>query len=111
MAWVLGLSHALNIAFFSALARSGLPADELAAVSSTTFERQLALARQVASENPHLYYEIQRLNPGGREGLRALQGALAELIDQVEDDREDAFVATMRRGAEYLRGLDAEGRT
>jgi chorismate mutase/prephenate dehydrogenase len=66
--YVLGLSHALNIAFFTALAQSGEMAERLAELSSTTFDRQLAIARGVADENPHLYYEIQRLERAGRRG-------------------------------------------
>ena len=61
IAYVLGLSHALNIAFFTALAGSGEPAARLARLSSTTFDRQLEVAEAVSHENPHLYFEIQRL--------------------------------------------------
>ena len=39
IAYVLGLSHALNIAFFTALAESGEAAPKLAKLSSTTFMR------------------------------------------------------------------------
>jgi chorismate mutase/prephenate dehydrogenase len=41
IAYVLGLSHALNIAFFTALADSGEAAPRLATLSSTTFDAQL----------------------------------------------------------------------
>jgi chorismate mutase/prephenate dehydrogenase len=40
IAYVLGLSHALNIAFFTALAESGEAAPRLATLSSTTFDAQ-----------------------------------------------------------------------
>jgi chorismate mutase len=40
IAYVLGLSHALNIAFFTALAESGEAAPRLATLSSTTFAAQ-----------------------------------------------------------------------
>ena len=46
IAYVLGLSHALNIAFFTALAESGEAAPQLATLSSTTFDAQLGVAAQ-----------------------------------------------------------------
>ena len=65
IAYVLGLSHALNIAFFTALAESGEAAPRLAKLSSTTFDSQLDVASKVAQESPELYYEIQSLNDYG----------------------------------------------
>src|SRR3954465_2242627 len=62
IAYVLGLSHALNIAFFTALAESGEAAPRLAKLSSTTFDSQLDVASKVAQESPELYFEIQSLN-------------------------------------------------
>jgi chorismate mutase/prephenate dehydrogenase len=62
MAWVLGLSHLVNIAFASALAESGEAVPLLRQISSSTFNAQLKVAAQVVSENPHLYYEIQQGN-------------------------------------------------
>src|SRR5690606_18096539 len=67
IAYVLGLSHALNLAFVTALAESGEAAPKLAELSSTTFDAQLGIAARVASESPQLYFEIQRLNDYGTE--------------------------------------------
>src|SRR6202041_849109 len=72
IAYVLGLSHALNIAFFTALAESGEAAPRLVQLSSTTFDAQFDIASDVAAESPELYYEIQRLNDFGAESLNAL---------------------------------------
>jgi hypothetical protein len=44
IAYVLGLSHALNIAFFTALAGSGEAAPRLAQLSSTTYDAQVDVA-------------------------------------------------------------------
>lgn len=102
IAYVLGLSHALNIAFFSALADSGAAAPRLAQLSSTTFDRQLAVASQVASENPRLYFEIQHLNAHGDRALQALERAVARLTRAVRSGDELDFVAMMERGRGYL---------
>src|ERR1700722_5111851 len=80
IAYVLGLSHALNIAFFTALADSGEAALRLAKLSSTTFDSQLDVAGRVAAESPDLYFEIQSLNDYGGESLQALQHAGERLL-------------------------------
>jgi chorismate mutase/prephenate dehydrogenase len=107
--WVLGLSHALNLAFAAALADSGAMADRLARASSTTFDRQLAIARQVTGENPHLYFEIQHLNAHGGEALSALERALTTLTNAVKTGDEAAFVSLMSRGRSSLSPGEAAG--
>jgi len=102
IAYVLGLSHALNIAFFTALAESGEAAPALAKLSSTTFDEQLAVARKVADDNPSLYFEIQSLNDYGTESLSALLYAVERLRSVVRAGDEEGFAALMERGREYL---------
>lgn len=102
IAYVLGLSHALNIAFFTALAESGEAAPKLARMSSTTFDSQLDVASRVAQESPELYYEIQSLNDYGAESLEALSQAVERLRTAVVSQDHDAFVALMQRGRDYL---------
>ena len=102
IAYVLGLSHALNIAFFTALAESGEAAPKLARMSSTTFDAQLDVAARVAQESPELYYEIQSLNDYGAESLEALSQAVERLRTSVLKQDHATFVALMRRGRDYL---------
>lgn len=104
IAYVLGLSHALNIAFFTALAESGEAAPELATLSSTTFDDQLAVASRVAEENPRLYFEIQSLNDYGTESLAALLYAVERVRSVVRAGDEGEFVRLMERGRRYLSG-------
>jgi chorismate mutase/prephenate dehydrogenase len=107
IAYVLGLSHALNIAFFSALAASGEAAPRLAQLSSTTFDAQLDVATLVASESPQLYFEIQSLNDYGVDSLDALANAVEHLREAVRTRNETSFIDMMRRGREYLAGRTA----
>lgn len=97
MAWVLGLSHALNLVFAQALRDAGLPISALDRLASTTFDAQLTTARRVLAENPHLYFEIQRLNPHGDDALAALADAAAALRSVVADRDEEGFFAWMER--------------
>jgi chorismate mutase/prephenate dehydrogenase len=101
-AYILGLSHALNIAFFTVLANSGEAAPRLAQMSSTTFDSQLEVATRVAQESPDLYYEIQSLNDFGAEPLEALAQAVERIRTAVLSQDHDAFVSLMTRGREYL---------
>jgi chorismate mutase/prephenate dehydrogenase len=102
IAYVLGLSHALNIAFFTALADSGEAALRLANLSSTTFDAQLEVASRVAAESPELYFEIQSANEYGGESLKALRSAVERLIAVVTTRNGKEFEALMTRGRSYL---------
>jgi len=107
IAYVLGLSHALNIAFFTALADSGEAAPRLATLSSTTFDAQLKVAANVAHENPDLYFEIQQLNDYGTESLAALLLAVERLRSVVRAGDSAGFRALMERGRAYLESRTA----
>jgi chorismate mutase/prephenate dehydrogenase len=102
IAYVLGLSHALNIAFFTALAESGEAALRLARLSSTTFDSQLDVAGRVAAESPDLYFEIQSLNDYGGESLQALSEAVERVRHAVTTKNAGEFTALMTRGRAYL---------
>jgi chorismate mutase/prephenate dehydrogenase len=100
--YILGLSHALNLAFFTALAESGELVPKLKRLSSTTFDAQLAVASRVAGDNPHLYFEIQSLNEFGGDSLEALVDAATKIRDLVARNDEDGFVRLMEAGRDYL---------
>ncbi len=102
IAYVLGLSHALNIAFFTALAESGEAAPKLAKMSSTTFDSQLLVSESVAQDNPRMYFEIQHLNKFGVEPLDALSEAANRIRKLVTTGDEDGFVELMHKGRDYF---------
>ena len=108
VAYVLGLSHALNIAFFTALAESGEAAPKLARMSSTTFDAQLDVATNVSEESPELYYEIQALNDYGAESLQALTHAVERLRTAVLTRDFATFRGLMDQGLAYLKGRREE---
>lgn len=109
MAWVLGLSHLVNIAFASALAESGEQVPLLERISSSTFNAQLKVAAQVVSENPHLYFEIQHGNDSTSQVIEQFRTALNGLADAVARADEDHFTRAMQRAHERLsHGLDPD---
>jgi chorismate mutase / prephenate dehydrogenase len=110
IAYVLGLSHAVNIAFFTALAESGEAAPRLARLSSTTFDAQLEVAGHVAEESPALYFEIQALNEYGTESLTALLFAVERLRATVRAHDAAGFRQMVERGRSYLHTRPQPGR-
>jgi chorismate mutase/prephenate dehydrogenase len=95
MAWVLSLSHLVNIAFASTLAGSGEAVPLLRQISSSTFNAQLRVAAQVVSENPHMYFEIQSGNNKTAEVVGHFKRVLESLADAVGRGDEDLFVQAM----------------
>ena len=109
MAWVLGLSHLVNIAFAGALAESGEAVPLLKQISSSTFNAQLNVATQVVSENPHLYYEIQKGNVNTAEVSEHFRKVLDELMKAVADNDENVFTRYMDAANRRLAETDKKG--
>jgi chorismate mutase/prephenate dehydrogenase len=99
---VLGLSHAVNISFFSTLKESGVDFNTLEAISSTTFKRQVAISRKVSLESPHLYYEIQHENPHTARCLEMFEMVVNQLRLAATADEDTAFVKLMEEGKRYF---------
>jgi chorismate mutase/prephenate dehydrogenase len=104
MGWLLGLAHLSGMVFGAALARSGLPAEELQACASTTFLRQASTASSILAEDPDLYLDIQRLNPHREVVYRAAHEALDELVHAVESGDVEAFRRTLAAGRRAVMG-------
>jgi chorismate mutase/prephenate dehydrogenase len=102
MSYVLGLSHAVNIAFFRTLTRTGIDFGRLDQASSTTFRSQAATSKRVANESPNLYYEIQHLNPYSQRCLELLREAVADIEASAMDEDRKRFVEIMKEGREYF---------
>ena len=105
IAYVLGLSHALNVIFLTALADSGETAPRLANISSTTFDAQLDVAGSVARDNPYLYFEIQTLNDYGAQSLDALVAAVERFLSVVKSGDMEGFRELMEQGESYFSDL------
>lgn len=102
MQYVLGLSHLVSLLFFWTAVRSGKSFAELDALSSTTFQKQVRTAREVASESPLLYHEIQHLNRHSPALFRLLRRSLLEIERAALDPDPRAFVALMEGGRRYF---------
>jgi chorismate mutase / prephenate dehydrogenase len=101
VSYVLGLSHAVNIAFFETLRLSGTEFNTFEDIASTTFKNQTSSSRRVAKENPYLYYEIQHENPYTDIMLELLQQAVAEIKEAADSGENSRFVKIMNDGKNY----------
>ena len=101
-AYVLGLSHFVNLLFARILATSGIPFRELAAVGSTTFRSQFVTTASVARDNPELYYTIQKANRFSEKVYRELEATAADWIGWVERGDSAAFVDGMAALHDWL---------
>ncbi|MDO5854098.1 MAG: prephenate dehydrogenase/arogenate dehydrogenase family protein [Thermoplasmata archaeon] len=102
MSYVLGLGHAVNIAFFTVLERSGISYRDMQSVASTTYDKMMDTNLSVALEDPYLYYEIQHMNANGTAMLKAFDQAVNDVVDAALSDDPRAFKDLMDRGREYF---------
>jgi chorismate mutase/prephenate dehydrogenase len=101
-AYVLGLSHVINIINACVLAESGAAHEQLARVGSTTFASQMATTATVIRESPELYYSIQRLNPFTPEVYASLRRVVEDATGRVLSSDHDGFVRLMERGRQWM---------
>lgn len=102
MSYVLGLSHAVNIAFFTVLERSGISFEDMRSVASTTFGKNLDTNLSVALEDPSLYYEIQHLNSHREEMWDLFTDAVDDLRRASLSDDPGHFKKLMDDGRRYF---------
>lgn len=103
MSYVLGLSHIVNIAFFTVLRNSEIPFEEFISLSSTTFDRMTDTFMSVALEDPELYYEIQNLNADRDRMLDELDRGIEQVSKAAASEDSEMFKELMLKGKEYLK--------
>jgi chorismate mutase/prephenate dehydrogenase len=101
MAYVLGMSHAVNLVFTDMLARSGKTFPALSKVASSTFAKQIKASRDVAYEAADLYYEIQTLNSHTPGAFALFLGTAKELERTVREKDFQGFADLMARARRY----------
>jgi chorismate mutase / prephenate dehydrogenase len=101
-AYLLGLSHLVNLLFARALATSGRTAAELAAVGSTTYRAQVTTTESVLLEDPELYFAIQALNPFSADVVAGLRQALDDWAGWISGRDLASFSSAMRQARHWL---------
>ncbi|MFZ5447651.1 MAG: prephenate dehydrogenase/arogenate dehydrogenase family protein [Thermodesulfobacteriota bacterium] len=92
MAVVQGLAHFLLISFGSVIQELGVSPDDLEEFSTPTFATLHTLARRLLSQDAKLYACIQLQNPANRMVLRALEGAVADILYFIQRQDADGLV-------------------
>ncbi len=106
MAYVLGLSHAVNIAFFTVLDRSGIDYEDMCTVASTTFRKNMETNESVALEDPRLYYEIQHSNAFRDRMWKEFSKAVEDIREASVDKDNSRFISIMDAGRRYFSDKD-----
>ncbi|MEO0293270.1 MAG: bifunctional chorismate mutase/prephenate dehydrogenase [candidate division WOR-3 bacterium] len=102
ISYILGLSHVINIIFMKALMNGEYKYEELKEMASTTFNSQLKTTKDVITENPYLYYAIQKFNPFKNKLYKNLESALRYVIKSVKDGKKKNFINVMEEGKKWL---------
>ena len=102
ISYVLGLSHILNIIYIRVLMDGGYAYEELKKIASTTYLSQMVTASSVIKENPHLYYEIQNLNPFKEDLFDTLIETTITMADMITEGNKKNFVRIMEKGRDWL---------
>jgi len=92
MAVVQGLAHFMLIAFGAVIRDLGVSLEDLEEFSTPTFATLHNLTRRLLSQDPKLYACIQLQNPANRIALRALEGAVADILYFIQRQDADGLV-------------------
>jgi prephenate dehydrogenase len=92
MAVVQGLAHFMLIAFGAVIRDLGVSLDDLEEFSTPTFTTLHNLTRRLLNQDPKLYACIQLQNPANRIALRALEGAVADILYFIQRQDADGLV-------------------
>jgi len=102
ISYVLALSHIINIIFMKTLMDGEYEYADLKKIASTTFLSQMGTTKEVITENPSLYYAIQKFNPFKNNLYDRLEQALKYVIESVvKGDKED-FIKIMKEGKKWI---------
>ena len=92
MAVVQGLAHFMLIAFGTVIRDLGVSPEDLEEFSTPTFAALHNLTRHLLSQDAKLYACIQLQNPANRIVLRALEGAVADILYFIQRQDADGLV-------------------
>jgi chorismate mutase/prephenate dehydrogenase len=102
ISYVLGLSHIINIIFMKTLKDGEYDYEDLKKVASTTFVSQMGTTKEVITENPDLYYAIQKFNPFKNNLYDRLEQALKYVIESVLKGNKNDFTKIMKEGKKWI---------
>lgn len=102
MSYILQLTHAINIIYFTVLSNSKIQITNLESAASPICRKQLLNAENVAVQDPDLYFEIQKLSGHLGKLYEELGAAQGELVEALASDSSSKFRRLMEKGRKYF---------
>ncbi len=102
MSVVQGLTHFSYISIASTIQRLQISVQESREFASPVYSLMLDMISRIVSQNPYLYYSIQKNNPQTSISRRMLIEENNKLTKMIEEDREEEFVENMSDSAKFL---------
>ncbi len=109
MAVVQGLAHFVLIALEMTIRELGVAPEDLEDFATPTFTTLHNLARRLLSQDAALYACIQLQNPANRVALRALEGAVADILYFIQRQNADGLVRLIESVKEGFISGENEG--
>lgn len=102
MSVVQGLTHFSYISIASTIRKLGVSVKKSRDFASPVYSLMLDMISRIVSQNPYLYYSIQKSNNQTAHSREVLIGEMRYLADLVLDSNEDEFVENMIKSTRYL---------
>ncbi len=103
MAWVQALNHFLLLSLGKALEEDGISLEQLLALATPSFERQLRIVGRLALQDPELYATIQMANPYTHKVLSTFDSHQRALLEAITRGDRARFVEIFKE----VQGLGA----
>ncbi|MCD7781764.1 MAG: prephenate dehydrogenase [Methanosphaera sp.] len=102
MSVVQGLTHFSYISIASTIERLQVSVKKSREFASPVYSLMLDMISRIVSQNPYLYYSIQKNNPQTAISRRTLIEESKKLAKLIEESKEAEFVENMSNSAKYL---------
>ncbi len=102
MSVVQGLTHFTYISIASTIRRLGISIKRSRDFASPIYSLMLDMISRIVSQNPYLYYSIQKENPNTVLSRNTLISEVNHLAYLIDNDQENEFVYKMSEAAKHL---------
>lgn len=102
MSVVQGLTHFSYISIASTIMKLQISVKKSRQFASPVYNLMLDMISRIVSQNPYLYYSIQKSNDQTQHARSELISEMRRLSELINNDKEDEFVENMSKSACYL---------
>ncbi len=102
MGVVQGLTHFSYISIASTIKKLGISVKKSREFASPVYSLMLDMISRIVSQNPYLYYSIQKSNKETNFARKTLINESIYLANLIENDDEEKFVKNMSESAKHL---------